>query len=564
MSRTPEGSTKNALQFRMTAFVTFAVLLASSVILSIIACWVREDYEELLHERISDDLTAITRIIEQRLLRVEGTTKTMAALACNSLGSEEEIDSLLYHSLDAADDVIGVSLIFNKESYPQIDGYYERFAYYDDDGIIQLESYINGDTLDTDPDWTQCYSNGTTRWSDISEEYLSGHDEICFVVPFDGEDGNRVGIAYSAVLTSNLTSFVTRHKLHKDIDISIYKANGMMIVAPDDYIMELTDDNLLLQESVIPNLGWRVVLSADKSAINRHVTQATLTMILLFFLMFVIIFLAIRFIVRYVAKPFIEKQQRTEKEKAVMENEMQLAAGAQKELIPHVFPPFPDRKEIELSACLHPARQVGGDLYDYFTHDNKLYFCIGDVSGKGVQASLFMAATHYLFRSQALDNPIANVAGRINNALCAENEQCRFVTFWMGCLDLGSGALEYVNAGHDSPILLRNGQVETFPDSENAPLGIIEEVELVSGTATLEPGDTLFLYTDGITEAMDIGGHEFGKASLNEALQNMAVTGASDIVEDMLGRVRAHSSGAVQSDDITMLCLKYIGNETNQ
>lgn len=564
MSRTPEESTKNALQFRMTAFVTFAVLLASSVILSIIACLVRKDDEEQLHERISNDLTAITRIMEQRFLRVEGTTKTMAALARNSLGSEAEIDSLLFNSLDAADDVIGVSLIFNKESYPQIDGYYERYAYYDDDGIIQLESYINGDTLDTDPDWTQCYTNGTTRWSDISEDYLSGHDEICFVVPLYGKDGNRVGIAYSAVLTSNLTSFVKQHKLHKDIDISIYKANGMMIVAPDDYIMELTDDNLLLQESVIPYLGWRVVLSADKSAISRHVTQATLTMILFFFLMFVIIFLAIRFIVRYVAKPFIEKQQRTEKEKAVMENEMQLAAGAQKELIPHVFPPFPDRKEIELSACLHPARQVGGDLYDYFTHDNKLYFCIGDVSGKGVQASLFMAATHYLFRSQALDNPIANVAGRINNALCAENEQCRFVTFWMGCLDLGSGALEYVNAGHDSPILLRNGQVETFPDSENAPLGIIEEVELVSGTATLEPGDTLFLYTDGITEAMDIGGHEFGKARLNEALQDMAVTGASDIVEDMLGRVRAHSSGAVQSDDITMLCLKYIGNETNQ
>lgn len=93
--------------------------------------------------------------------------------------------------------MIGVSLIFNKESYPQIDGYYERYAYYDDDGIIPLGSYINGNTLDTDPDWTQCYINDKTRWSDISEEYLSGHDEICFVVPLYGNGGNRVGIAYS-------------------------------------------------------------------------------------------------------------------------------------------------------------------------------------------------------------------------------------------------------------------------------------------------------------------------------------------------------------------------------
>lgn len=554
---------KNALQIRMTAYVTFAVLLTSSVILLTIALWSRNDYEKLLNERISDDLTAITHIMEQRLLRVEGTTNTMAALAYNSLGSEEEIDSLLYHTLKATDDVAGVSMIFNRESYPDIDGYHERYAYYDDDGIIQLDTYINGDELDTDADWTQCYINGQPRWSDISEGYLTGHDEICFVIPLYGKDGNRIGLAYSAVLTSHLTSFVTKYKLRKDIDISIYKTDSTMIVAPDEYILELPIEELILQESIIPNLGWRVVLSADKSIIGRYVTRATLWMVLLFFLMFVLISIVIRIIVRYVAKPFIKKHQQTEKEKTVMENEMQLAAGAQKELVPHVFPPFPDRKEIELSACLHPARQVGGDLYDYFMHDDKLYFCIGDVSGKGVQASLFMAATHYLFRSQALDNQLDKAARRINDSLCVENEQCRFVTFWMGCLDLNSGALEYVNAGHDSPILLRGGRVETFPESENAPLGVIEEMEFISCSAILKPGDSLFLYTDGISEAMDTDGHEFGKARLNEALQDMTAANAPDIIEGILGRVRAHSAGAVQSDDITMLCLKFIGKETN-
>lgn len=556
--------TRNALQIRMTVYVTFAVLLASSVILSIIAYWVREDYEDMLHERISDDLTAITLVMEQRLLRVESTTNTMAALACNSLGSEEEIDSLLRHTLEATDDVTGVSMIFGRESYPQIDGYYERYAYYDDDGIIQLDTYINGDEMEKGTDWAECYLNGEPRWNYISVDYLSGHDEVCYLVPLYGKNGNRIGIAYSAVLTSKLASFVTQHKLHKDIDISIYKTDSTMIVAPDDYILELSDKDLLLQESTIPHLGWRVVLSADKSIINRLVTLAMLRMLLLLFLMFVIITLAIRIIVRHVARPFVEKQQQTEMEKAVMENEMQLAAGAQKELIPHVFPPFPDRNDIELSACLHPARQVGGDLYDYFIHDGKLFFCIGDVSGKGVQASLFMAATHYLFRSQTLDNPIDIAAKQINDSLCTENELCRFVTFWMGCLDLNSGVLEYVNAGHDSPILLRNGRVETFPESENAPLGVIEEVEFVSGSTTLQPGDILFLYTDGISEAMDTGGHEFGKTRVGEALQEMSVTDTSDIVEEMLGRVRAHSYGAVQSDDITMLCLKYIGNKTNQ
>lgn len=550
-----------SLQLRMTVFVTVAVLLGSSVVLSIIAGLSNKASEKLLEERLADDLTAVTRIMEQRLKRVEDSMGTLASIAPLFLSSQDDMDTLLLRSIGVMDDVWALSLVFDKGFFPSVDGYYERGVFYEGDDDLRLDSYVNGVELESDPDWNNCFVQGNLRWGEAPREVVRGHRFVGYYVPLTDRDGHRFGMAYSAVLESYLTSFVAEYKVRKDIDISIYKPDGTMVVSPDEYILELSPEDKLVRECIIDHIGWKVVLSADRKVIDRSVRKAMLVMLLLIALMFIVIFLSISLTVRYVAKPFIQTQKRIEQEKAVMENEMALAAGAQHELVPHVFPPFPDRKGIDISACLHPARKVGGDLYDYFIIGDKLYFCIGDVSGKGVQASLFMAAVHYLFRSMKEGMPIADAAGYMNDSLCTDNEQCRFVTFWMGCLDLGSGALEYVNAGHDAPLLVRNGGVEVFPASEDMPLGVLESVEFVPGKSVLKPGDMLLLYTDGVTEAMDAEGREFGKARLNETLENAAATEASGVIESVLAGVRRHSCGTDQSDDITMLCLKFIEKE---
>ena len=555
--------TKGGLQIRMTVFVTAAVLLVSALASLIIAGRVRKDIEGILQERISDDLVSITRIMEQRLLRVESSTGAIATMAPQMLSGGVELDSFLCRCVGVLDDVRGVSIVFDREHSPGMDGYYERFARYDTSGTVSLGTYINGVELASDDKWQNCYVEGMPVWDEISGEYTNGWNIICYMVPLTGEDGNRFGVLYSALLEGYLTSFVTEYKLRKDIDISIYKANGTMVVAPDDYILKLAPEDMIVRESVIDHIGWKVVLSADRRIIDRSVNKAMLFLLLTFILMFIVVFLAIRLTVRYVANPFIAEQRRTEKENAVMENEMRLASGAQRGLVPHVFPPFPERKGIDLSACLYPARKVGGDLYDYFLTGDRLYFCIGDVSGKGVQASLFMSATHYLFRSVAADMPLADAVRHINVSLCTDNEQCRFVTFWMGCLDLGSGSLEYVNAGHDAPLLVRDGKVDDLPASENMPLGVWDEEKYVSGSFTLLPGDSLLLYTDGVTEAMDTGGHEYGRERLHETIGRTAVPDARLLIESVLGSVRQHSTGAEQSDDITMLCLRFIEKETS-
>lgn len=558
------NSTRSGLQIRMTVYVTSAVILASAVVLLILAGVIHGDYESMLDERISDNLTSVTRVMEQRLKRVEDAAIAIETVLSEKVEDRRFVDSVLYHSVEALKDLQGVSVVFRKGWIPGVDGYYERYAYHDDDGRVLLGSYVNGDELENDSDWVSSYLEGNANWGQIFVNLLSDHSEICFYAPLNDEDGNRVGMLYSGVLVSNLTSFVTEYKLHNDFDISIYKADGTMIVAPDDYILELAPEDMLIREATIRDIGWKIVLSADKEHIRSRVRYAMSSMLALFVLMFVVIAIAILLTVKYVARPFILKQQFVEKENALMDNEMQLASSAQNDLVPHVFPPFPDRKGIDLSACLLPARKVGGDLYDYFLSGDSLFFCIGDVSGKGVQASLFMSAAHYLFRSMAAGMPVVDVARQMNISLCADNETCRFITLWLGCLDLRSGSLEYVNAGHDTPLLLRRNGLEALPSSENMPLGVSDDAEFISGYIALHPGDILLLYTDGVTESMDAAGIELGRDSLNQAVLASAGSGdidASGVIDCVLDRVRRHASGTDQSDDITMLCLKYIENE---
>lgn len=554
--------TKSGLQFKMTVFVTTAVLIVSAIVLLIMASFIRKDYESLLDERISDDIAAIAQSIEQRMLRIEEATNTMTNISSQLVDGECGLDSVLCSTVSAIDGIQGISVIFREGFKPGIDGYYHRYASLDADQNILLDTYTHGDSIENDPYWKTGYGEGKTAWTKPTVEPGGGKEIICYIVPLLNSDRERVGIVSTSVPLNRLTSFITEYKVRKDIDISAYCADSTMVIAPDDYILELAPDEMITRECSIDRLGWRLVLSADREIIDREVREAMLSLAGLILLMFFVITFSITLTVRHVARPFVERQQKAEKEKAVMDNEMQLASRAQNELVPHVFPPFPEREGIDIAACLHPARNIGGDLYDYFILGNRLYFCIGDVSGKGLQASLFMAATHYLFRSVAAGMSSSDAVRQMNISLCTDNDQCRFVTFWFGCLDLGNGELEYVNAGHDSPVLVRNGKVDTFPASENMPLGAWEEAEFISGSAALQAGDILFLYTDGVTEAMDADGHGFGKARMLDAVKDAKGAGASSVLESVLSNVRAHASGTAQSDDITMLCIRFKMTET--
>ncbi|MBR5381168.1 MAG: SpoIIE family protein phosphatase [Oscillospiraceae bacterium] len=251
---------------------------------------------------------------------------------------------------------------------------------------------------------------------------------------------------------------------------------------------------------------------------------------------------------------------------ARIDQELAIAQSIQQSALPSVFPPFPDRTDFSLYATMDTAKEVGGDFYDfYLLDDDRLAFLIADVSGKGIPAAMFMMTGKTILRDYAErgDEPAA-VFRNANDKLCEENDAEMFITVWMGFLDTKTGLVRFVNAGHNTPVLIRNGEAQFLKQKTNLVLAGMEGVPYREQTVQLLPGDTLFLYTDGVTEGTDANEQLFGDDRLLQALSGLTGEG-ENICRDACARVKADLDRFVgeapQFDDITMLCLRYDGAE---
>ena len=240
-------------------------------------------------------------------------------------------------------------------------------------------------------------------------------------------------------------------------------------------------------------------------------------------------------------------------EQARIAGELAIARNIQHQMLPKTFLPF-------VYGSLEPAREVGGDLFDYFTRDGKLFFCIGDVSGKGVPSSMHMSVAHSLFRlvSQKEESP-SHILGVINRELCRGNDSNMFITFFVGCLDLYSGELSFGNAGHDKPFVISD-TITQLPTKANLPLGVFPDVRFEEQACTLPPGTILLLYTDGLTEAKNTARRQFGKDGVRALLETF-LAGEDKSLERLVASLgeaaRSFAAGAPQSDDLTMLAVRY-------
>lgn len=248
--------------------------------------------------------------------------------------------------------------------------------------------------------------------------------------------------------------------------------------------------------------------------------------------------------------------------KTRMQEELNVGRDIQRSMLPRVFPAFPDRKELELYAVLEPALEIGGDLYDFFLVDqHRLCFVIGDVSGNGVPAALFMAMTKIMVKTRAASDPSpASIVTHVNDALSAENDSCMFVTLYLGILNLRDGTLVTTNAGHNPPLLKRrNGAFEWLTAQDGPLVGPMAGIAFKESTLQLEPGDELFLYTDGVTEADNRRRELFGKDRLKMVLGKSQALSVVDRLGEVMLAVKAFAGDAPQADDITMLGLRYHG-----
>lgn len=256
---------------------------------------------------------------------------------------------------------------------------------------------------------------------------------------------------------------------------------------------------------------------------------------------------------------YMERQNELKKERDRLQSELEVATVIQHSLLPELTAAYPGRAEVAVRGSMQPAKEVGGDFYDvFFVDKDRLAFVIGDVSGKGIPAALFMANSKITLQNCIRDIPaLGEAVATANNALCARNEADMFITLWVGVLDLQSGEITYVNAGHNPPVTVLNGEASYLTKKSGLVLAGMDGVPYKEHTLTLQKGDTVFLYTDGVTEAENAAKELYGEDRLLAYFEQMKNSAPEEVIETIKQSVEVFVNGADQFDDMTMLCFKW-------
>ena len=258
---------------------------------------------------------------------------------------------------------------------------------------------------------------------------------------------------------------------------------------------------------------------------------------------------------------YFEKQRTLTLERSRLKTELEVANSIQHSLLPPISESYPGRSEISVAASMAPAKEVGGDFYDvFFVDKSRIAFVVADVSGKGIPAALFMATSKIVIQNCVRDLPtLSEAAATANATLCSNNTMDMFVTAWIGVLDLASGQLTFVCAGHNPPVLLSGGRADFIRHRSGLVLAGMEGMKYREKSIELKPGDLLFIYTDGVTEAENASHELFGEERLAACLESSAGMEPEEMIGNVKSALGSHVKGFDQFDDITMLCLSYRG-----
>ena len=403
--------------------------------------------------------------------------------------------------------------------------------------------------------WQNGFVHDSCWWC---EPYLDDSGSKTYVVscsyPVHDQSGKVVAVVCVDMSLDELKNISDYLQVYPNSYYTIRSNTGVAIVPAPDTVPG-RKYNIFDEE--IDATGWHIEIIIPDEELFRDLNHIGRIVGLLMLLGLAMLILIVWYAGRNTRR-MVESNARNQS----IENELNIARKIQMAMLPTRFPPFPDYPNLNAYGEVIPAKEVGGDLFDFYIRENKLFFCIGDVSGKGVPASIVMAMTRSTFRSftSYLNSP-AQIVTQMNNSLSGEgNEQSMFVTLFLGILDLKTGKLQYCNAGHNAPIHLPFGHVPcTILDCvANLPLGVLAGFEYQEQETKMEFGDTLFLYTDGLTEAENSAHEQFGEQRMVDGLR---VTGdglPKDIIATMQQAVAKFVGDAEQSDDLTMFAIRLL------
>jgi len=577
---------QNSLSARLTYRIMAVVLVMMVVIAGVVYFTVRQYMLDEAEERYLGFLLENHQEIRRKLSDVHVATENNVHDIERDIDNPDMMFDHMQRIIRQNRSIVCCALLFKQDYYPSKGRVFVPCARKDAaDSIIvsridsTYNSYFYGEwflqQLKADQSaWTKPY---------FESQFFAGNQEprllTTYAVPIHDHEGHPV-----ALLAADLSLEWLRNELMEDISeinnqyekglqhqsyFFIVNRDGTIIIHPDKQRM-LTQFDKNVGKMMLAHRGtcvtevdgvksrlyyrsfkyvnWTMVIVAPQDVIMAKAKVLNIIILLVMVLGLLAIYLFCRRQIKEIADPFAAQ-------KAVMEHELNIAHNIQMALLPQSFP---EHSDIDLYATQTPARDVGGDLYDYFVHNGRLLFCIGDVSGKGVPAALLMAVMRSMFRSEAhRGDSAAEIVETMNRNLCEEYTGGDFVTMFVGILDLSSGCLDYCNAGHEQPVVA--GQ--PLDIKSNLPVGALPDWSFEGQQTQLKPGDMLFLYTDGLSEAKNNEDELLGRKRVRQLASEQSNGTAQQLIEMMEAEVHRHAGDAKQNDDITMLAIKWQPNE---
>ena len=559
------------LSKRLTYRIMTVVLVMMAVIAGVVYFTVREYMLDEAKQRYQNVLLENRQELRRMLSDVYVAAENNVHDIERDLSDPDKLFAHVERIVKNNPSIICCGLLFEPDYYPQKGKFFVPYATRGSDDHIRVtridsiyQSYIDEDwyqqRMNNDSaDWTEAYFENLQHTNNKEQRLLT-----TYAIPLhDGKAQHPV-----ALLCCDLSLEWLRTKMKENV--IVIDGQGTYISHPDK--ARMLSDTLAVKDIIKGNKGsamvtidgvkswfyyrhvkhtdWTMAIVVPEDVILSNARGLNLIILLAMIIGLVAIYLFCRHQIKEIADPISVQ-------KAAVERELQIAHDIQMAMLPKMFPPFPDRYDIDIFGELTPAKAVGGDLYDFFIRDEKLFFCIGDVSGKGVPASLVMAVTRALFRNIVthITDPIANpnhIVDSMNTSICDGNDSSMFVTLFVGVLDLQTGHLRYCNAGHDKPYI---DGMQIQCDS-NIPVGVMPDWNFTEQETDMAPGSMIYLYTDGLTEAENARHEQFGGQRIADIAASYKES-PQELIKTMSGAVRQFVGETEQSDDLTMFAIKY-------
>ncbi len=575
----------------LALLVTAAVLIELT---SAVQYWyAKKGIREQVEQRAKSELKVKGLEIQNILTAVEVAMKNHAWEAEQMLAFPDSMYSVTRRLAEQNDQIVGAGISFVPNFYPKMGRWFEPYVKAEK-GKAAVMSQLGSETHDyTQMDfYTMTMKSGEPYWSEPYLDSDGAHAMVTtYAYPLRDKTGKVVAIMGADVSLDWLEKLINASHIYPSSYNMMISRTGQLMVCPVESLVmrqniqeatagmkdttmqsinremlagrsgqtAVTDDNgeknYVFYSPIKGATGWSMAVVCSDKEIYYGLRQVGFNLLLL--MLFGLALMA--YIIARAIRNF-KRLQAVNAEKERIGSELRIANGIQMGMLPKIFPPYPDRDDMDIYGSLVPAKEVGGDLYDFYIRDEKLFFCIGDVSGKGVPASLVMAVTRSLFRTVSAheDNP-SNIVMKLNEAMTEMNESCMFVTLFVGALDLSTGRLHYCNAGHCPPLLIGN-ELTLLPVDTNIPVGFLAEWQYTSQQITLPSQTSIFLYTDGLTEARNAEKEMFGKQRMNDVIRKAIEEGKTapeQTIRMMAEAKNRFVNGNEQSDDLTMLSIRY-------